>query len=137
MFAIYASLPETDSEIAWYVSTMTATQLVDGVDLVSPDIIIAIRGEGRVHSPSTVWFAWVMKVMQLQLSVRYFEKYPNNTSKYYILSESLDTVHVDSVICTGVPMEPKTKYNKTVWRLLIPVQYFLHSSEADHTIVPL
>jgi hypothetical protein len=101
--------------------------LADGCQSAVVDSVIAVNPH---DNRSIKFLARIVEIKGDEYSIRWFEKIA--TSERYRLSELVDTVHAETVICSGVPMQ----YIRLddAWQPLLPPVVITLLSKIDHGI---
>ena len=129
-----------EPEIGWCLASICGTNpvpLQDGSRNIEADTIIAVTG-----THNAIWFGRVLSVENDDITVQYFHKcLPSNNQKYFLKPNEKEPVTKDSVVCSGVPMQPhifNRMDNGTVtWKLVLPYSCYLNLSNSDHDMTNL
>jgi hypothetical protein len=101
--------------------------LADGCQSVAMDSVIAVNP----HDNRNIKFlARIVEIKGDEYNIRWFEKIA--TSERYRLSELVDTVHAETVICSRVPM--RYIQPDDAWQPLLPPVVITLLSKIDHGI---
>ena len=78
--------------------------LNDGIQGMDVDCIVAVQPE-RINAHP--WFGKVVKIDSTlkQVHLKWLHRHESSTT-YFYMKDSLDVVHVDTIICNGVDFEP-------------------------------
>ena len=103
----------------------SSTPLADGSKYATVNSVIAMASQDHRKK---VWLAKVTAVLETDFSVQWFEKTIKNR---YTLADSKNTIHTDSVICSGILM----RFKDDLWQPLLLLEAIQFLNTTDYGIV--
>lgn len=112
-------LKEGNEDLAAYVRFLRSGKtLRDGVENMSVDSVAVVAPDRKNGIP---WFGRVLEMDDNRAKLRWLHKHTSHAT-YFYLSDSIDWVHFDAVICNGVDFEPIIGA-EFLWKLVTPLQF--------------